>query len=357
MVICYIKYLWKGKIMIQANKINFQYFTLLLVVLLINSGMLISAGTPKSESEIPVFSGATRDMKVEKERTEQMSWEGDKSLRSAILKIYITSASPEEVFSFYQRAIGGKEGSYDGNPLEIAPGNTTPVYYELEYYDERDFDDAMYDTDYGISKHLGTWRKQTLTKNRKPYKAGQWIKAVNFSWGKKEVNNDETSFYLIISDISFDVVPGQYKPTTEIEVQVTTSKSEQTMRDERDEEMDRETEQMSRTLSSKPPTEKDLGAPIYPGAKFDAESSAGMSAGNDYAMYIYLTADSPAKVVSFYEQKLKIKAGSTGGDHYMIPLKGELPIPDEGISIEPNTMFGGSAKTVITIQKRVETEE
>jgi hypothetical protein len=37
----------------------------------------------------------------------------------------------------------------------------------------------------------------------------------------------------------------------------------------------------------------------------------------------------------------------------MIPLKGKLPLPEEGISIEPNTMFGGNAKTVISIQKMI----
>jgi hypothetical protein len=341
----------------QTNKIIGLYLILLLMVMFINSGMIFSAQTPKSESEIPLFSGATRDMKAEKEMKEQMGWENDQGLRSAILKLYLTSASPEDVFGYYLQEIGGKAGSYSDDPMGIIPGNMTPVYYELEYYDDQDFDDAMYDTDFGESKHLGKWRKETLTKNRKPHKAGQWIKAVRFEWWKKEANNDLTTFYLIISDNSFDVVPNQYKPNTEIEIQVTTAKSEQAMRDEMDEEMDRETEQMSRSLSGKPPTEKDLGAPIYPGAKFDAESTAGMSAGNDYTIYIYLTTDPPVKVVSFYEQKLKIKVASNVAGHYMIPLKGELPVPDEGISIEPNTMFGGSAKTVISIQKSVETEE
>jgi hypothetical protein len=28
-----------------------------------------------------------------------------------------------------------------------------------------------------------------------------------------------------------------------------------------------------------------------------------------------------------------------------------MPIPDEGIVIQNNTMFGGSAKTVVTIRK------
>lgn len=323
----------------------------LAMIFLLDSRHVFSAQIPKSESEIPTFTGATRDVQTEKERKDQMGWEYDQSLRSAILKLYITTAAPEEVFSFYLQALGGKAGSYDGDPMEIAPGHTTPVYYELECYDERDFDDAMYDSDFGESKHLGKWRKDTLTQNRKPYKAGQWIKSARFEWGKKEANSDWTMFYLIIFDSSFDVVPNQYKPTTEIEIQVNTSKSEEAMRDEMDEEMDSETEQMARSLASKPPTEKDLGAPIYPGAKFDAESSAGMSAGNDYAMYIFLTTDPPSKVAAFYEQQLKKKV--TGqDDRYMIPLKGNLPIPEEGISIEPNTMFGGSAKTVITIMKR-----
>jgi hypothetical protein len=329
------------------------FFVFLTMVFILNSRFVFSAQIPKSESGIPIFTGATRELQTEKERKEQMNWEYDQSLRSAILKLYITAATPEEVFAFYLQAIGGKAGSYDGNPMEIVPGNTTPVYYELEYYNEQDFDDAMYDFDYGESKHLGKWRKDTLTKNRKPYQSGLWIKHVLFEWWKKEANNDLTTFYLNISDNSFDVIPNQYKPTTEIEVQVTTNKSEEAMRDEMDEEMDRETEQMARSLSNKPPTEKDLGAPIYPGAKFDAENSAGMSAGNDYAMYLYLTTDPPAKVVSFYEQKLNIKAASYVAGHYMIPLKGKLPLPDEGISIESNTMFGGTAKTVITIQKMI----
>jgi hypothetical protein len=79
-----------------------------------------------------------------------------------------------------------------------------------------------------------------------------------------------------------------------------------------------------------------------------------MSSGNDYAMYLFLTTDPPSKVVAFYEQKLRIKAEEVVKGNYMIPLKGEMPVPEEGISIQPNTMFGGKAKTVITIQKKIE---
>jgi len=151
---------------------------------------------------------------------------------------------------------------------------------------------------------------------------------------------------------SFDLYEGnKYKTNTEIQIQVTTRKSEIAMQEEAEEKMDKQAEELSRSLKSKPPTEKDLGAPIYPGAQFNADASAGMSLDNDYKMYIYLTTDPPSKVVAFYEQNLKRKAEEPTKGHFLIPLKGKMPMPDEGISIEPNTMFGGSAKTVITIQK------
>ena len=100
------------------------------------------------------------------------------------------------------------------------------------------------------------------------------------------------------------------------------------------------------------PTESTLGAPIYPGSTYDAQNSQGMSGGG-YKYYIFISNDSPDKVTAFYEQKLKIKAGKYDKS-YMIPIKGSLPMPDEGISIQPNTLGGKSAnaKTMITFQKQ-----
>jgi hypothetical protein len=343
--------------MIKNRSITIISLLLLGICMIMSSCLVYAAGVPKAEKEIPLYTGAVRDMNRESEVKEMMGFGSDRSLRSAVLKVYNTAGSAEDVFGFYLQMIGGIEGSPDIDPMQMKPGAVSQVWYEVEYYDDEDFDDATYDSDYGESKHLGKWRKETLSKNRKPYKQGKWIKDVRFEWLKMEANNDLTSFYLNIFDNSFDREPNKYIPSTEIEVRVSTSKSEQAMREEEDEEMEEEIGDLSSSLKSKPPTESELGAPIYPGARFDAESSAGMSAGNDYAMYIYLTNDLPQKVAAFYEQKLKIKPVPSEGSRYMIPLKGKMPIPDEGIVIEPNTMFGGSAKTVITIQKMVKTEE
>ncbi len=313
---------------------------------------LYGGETPKSEKEIPIYSGATRDADRESELKNQMSWEMDQGLRNAILKVYKVSASAEDIFNFYLQKIGGKEGMMDIDPMGIKPGTVSQVSYEIEYYKDEEF------TDYNIEHdimHPGTWMKQKLMENRKPHKPGKWITEARFNWYKKESNNDLTTFYVIIHDESFgEQTEKKYKTSTEIQIQVTTSKSEQAMREENEEEMEKQTSELSKSLKGKPPTEKELGVPVYPGATFDAENSAGMSAGNDYAMYLFLTTDPPSKVVAFYEQQLKIKAVEAVKGYYMIPLKGEMPLPEEGISIEPNTMFGGKAKTVISIQKKIE---
>lgn len=325
---------------------------LCMVSIVLVSFPLYGGETPKSGKEIPVYSGAIRDADRESELRTQMSWDIDPGLSSAVMNVYKAGASAEDVFKFYLQKIGGKEGMMDIDPMGMQPGKVSQVWYEVEYYKDEEF------TDYNIEHdimHPGTWMKQKLTENRKPHKPGKWITEARFNWCKKESNNDLTNFYLIIHDESFDEqTEKKYKTSTEIQIQITTSKSEQAMREENEEEMEKQTSELSKSLKGKPPTEKELGVPVYPGATFDAENSAGMSAGNDYAMYLFLTTDPPSKVVSFYEQQLKKKANEAVKGHYMIPLKGELPLPEEGISIEPNTMFGGKAKTVITIQKKLE---
>jgi len=311
---------------------------------------LLASEVPKSEKEIPIYPGAKINTTKTSEQNSQTDWDMNKNLRSAVMKVYNSDASIEDIVNFYLQKIGGEEGTANLDPKGLKPGTVSKVWYEIEYYTDEDFKD--YTIEYDV-KHYGTWMKQKLAENRKPLKPGKWIKEAKFNWYKKESNNDGTTFYLIISDQSFDFADGKkYKTSTEIEVQVTTEKSEQAMQEESDEQMDRAVEAETKSLKSKPPTAKELGVPIYPGSTFNADASAGMSAGNDYAMYIYLTTDEPSKVVSFYEKQLSKKAAETVKGRYLIPLKGKMPIPEEGISIEPNIMFGGKAKTVITIQKK-----
>jgi hypothetical protein len=318
------------------------------------AGTLFAAQTPKSEKDIPIISGATRDAAAEAELREQSGEYEEPEPASAGAKVYRTGASPEEVFNFYLQKIGGKEGAlWDGDPAKLSKDGTSPVSYELYYYDEEDLTDWTYEG----QRHPGKWVKETLSKNRKPLKPGMWIKEAKFFWSARNPDGGMSDFYIGIGDISFgsighpyDYESKKYKTGTGIEVFVSTNKSEEAMQEESWERMEGETAERAKTLKGKPPTEKDLGVPLYPGASFDAENSAGMSLGDDFAMYLYLSNDQPSKVAAFYEQKLKIKPVQLDENVYMIPLKGKPPMPEEGIMIQPNTMFGGSAKTVITIQ-------
>jgi hypothetical protein len=335
---------WKENKMSAKRIIAAGSILLWVLCIFASSVSRLAAQVPKSEKEIPIFSGAVRDTDKESALKSEQGGEISPNVRSGVLKVYMTGASAEEVFKFYLQKIGAKEGAPDIDPRGLERGAVSQASYEISYYTDEHFED--------YEGHPGTWKKQSLVKNRKPYTSGKWISGGWINWYKKESNNDLTTFYINIDDESFDVFSKKYATATSIRISVATEKSEQAMREETDAQMDQKVEELAKSLKSKPPTAKELGAPLYPGAKFDADASAGMSAGNDYAMYLYLTTDPPSKVVAFYEQQLKIKAG-VQGDKYMIPLKGKLPIPEEGISIEPNTMFGGSAKTVITIQKMV----
>ena len=100
---------------------------------------------------------------------------------------------------------------------------------------------------------------------------------------------------------------------------------------------------------AKPPTQAQLGAPLYPGAFYDARSSAGMSMGGS-TTYLFMTADAPAKVADFYAKKINKQASELVKGSYMIVLKGKPPFPEKGITIQPNKpgMFDPKYKTVIT---------
>jgi len=304
-------------------------------VLFAVTGALFAAPTPKSEKEIPIIGGAMRDTAAEAELKEQAGEYQDPSLRSAVVKVYKTSASPEEVLNYYIQKIGGKEGApWDGDPAKLAKDGTSPVSYELYYYSEEDLTDWTYEG----QRHPGKWVKDTLTKNRKPLKPGMWIKEAKFFWSARNPDGGMTDFCLDILDIGFgsrvetlqDYQSKKYKTGTGIEVYVevyvSVSQSEEAMREESWEQTEEETAARTKTLKGKPPTEKDLGVPVYSGASFNAEASAGMSLGDDYAIYIYLSGDQPEKVAAFYEQKLNIKAEKLG-DRYMIPIKGNLQFP------------------------------
>ena len=312
---------------------------------------LLAAELPRSEKEIPVYPGAVRDLTAEKEILSDYSEydaELKNSWRSVTVKVYTAKSIIDEVCKFYINKLGAKPGTPLEDPASLKPGAVYPPWYELDFYGADIFEN-QYERDLLI--HDGKWVKSAFA-NRPQWKKGAWLCQAWFEWNVILNNGDIAQYTVSIEDDGYDSRKKVIFNTTRITIQILVTKSEAALDEEEDEAMDEAVAVKTRQLTKNPPTSQTLGIPIYPGSVFNPEISAGMSLDDDYQYYVYLSNDPPAKVVTFYEQRLGKKASSNEGG-YLIALKGKLPVPDEGLAIQPNMLFGGTAKTVITVQKQV----
>jgi len=107
-------------------------------------------------------------------------------------------------------------------------------------------------------------------------------------------------------------------------------------------------------LAAQAPSAAQLGVPVYPGASYDAQNSAGMSQPTE-KYYLFTTGDALAAVQRFYETATKHQAAAFGdGGAVIIVLEGAAPFPKHGVVIEPNRgMYPATVKTVITVRREV----
>lgn len=318
-------------------------------LLLLFSFSVLAAGPPRSEKEIPVYPGAVRDQAAEKELLSQNS-EYDPEIqtrRSYTVRVYTVKTVIDEVCKFYINKLGAKPGTPVEDPASIKPGAFYPPWYELDFYGPEIFED-QYERNTLI--HDGKWVKSAFAK-RPQWQKGAWLSQAWFEWNVTLSNGDLARYSVLLEDVGYDSRKKVDFMSTRIRIEILVTKSEAALEEEEDAAMDEAIAAKARQLAKNPPTAQTLGVPLYPGAVFNPEISAGMSLDDDYQYYVYLSNDPPAKVAAFYEQRLGKKASSNQGG-YLFALKGKLPVPDEGLAIQPNVLFGGPAKTVITVQKQ-----
>jgi len=101
------------------------------------------------------------------------------------------------------------------------------------------------------------------------------------------------------------------------------------------------------------PTEAQLGAPVYPGAIYQAQISGGMSQGESY-YWVFVTADPASKVAAFYKTKTGVAHTEMEGMYMFVFKKGANPyMPDHGLVIEPNKQLtAGPPRTAVTFNKK-----
>ena len=318
----------------------------------------IHAQTPKNEAQIPVYPGAARDRETESVNSEIL---GDRDIGetdpstgleplSRVIRVWTVAATPEDVFAFYAGKLGATTGdSFSSDPRSIRAGQSSkPVAIVFPYVPAEDFQDQY--GDHNIKMRDGKLMKAKI-ESRKKTADGQWIQSVDFNWIYRDTDDECTEFQLTVSDNGFENGEKSYSHKSMVELTITRSAIHQKDDFEgmEDEESDADVAERAAFLRKNPPNEKTIGVAVYPGAKFNADLSAQMSS-DEAEFYVYESADAGAAIVKFYEQKTGKKAQELDDETYLIALKGPSMMPSHGLVVQPNTMLGGSAKSVITIQ-------
>lgn len=315
---------------------------------------------PKSLKDTPIYPGAARDEAAMAEEREAYGDERNPNEISRERVIYSSTASVEEVFSWYRQKLGAKPENPNLSPPPLAAGAAIKPAYFTTPYQAEDFRDGE-DPVNGKKTYDGAWMKDQLKARRKPVE-GAYLSGCGFEWTHVDQQGRSYDFHISVEDHTFDAYMGlagdgvgfakkEYRQSSSIGVELVVYKAEEEIEEEEDAAGDELVEARKAQLKAAPPTAKELGVPLYPGAAFNLDASAGMSMDEDSRAYVYLSGDAPAKIVAFYEKATGKKAEPLDAGAYRVVLKGKGAFPEHFLSIEPNTMFGGAAKTVLCVFK------
>ena len=330
----------------KNQRIGFAFFPLLLFFL-----PVLVVGAPLSGEEIPVYPGAVRDQRAEEEiRKEYAEYGIYGSWSSDTIKVYTVNAIIDEVCRYYIEQLGAEPGLSDENPYSLSAGEVFAPRYELYFYDEGIFED-QYEFDTLISD--GQWVASAFTQ-RPQWEKGSWLNGVLFEWNAGLDDGQVAQYLVYLEDMGFDSLAQKDFRSTQIRIEVMVATSEEIMEEEADWAMEQVVAVRTERFRKNPPTEEFLGIPLYPGAVFDPELSAGMSLDEEYHIYVYFSKDSPDQIGDFYRNKLGKDPLPTDDLGYMFALKGSLPVPEEGLAIQPNRFMEGPFQTIISIQKKIE---
>ena len=89
-------------------------------------------------------------------------------------------------------------------------------------------------------------------------------------------------------------------------------------------------------LQQKPPSEREMGVALYPGAIVDTEETANGSMSPLMKVYYFYSADELDKVKTFYEQKAGHKGTQHGNATEIVIKQGANPkIAERSVTVQP----------------------
>ncbi|MGI5854803.1 MAG: hypothetical protein ACOX8I_10860 [Bacillota bacterium] len=325
-----------------------RYIWVTILLLLALSSALVAAAVPDSIEKIPLYKGAERDYDAEDEIMEHYAEYGSEYEQIYEVRVYKVKAIIDDVCKFYIDKLGAKPGTLPDDVYEILePGEVYAPWYEVEFYGDKIFEDQY---EYTTLIQDGKWIRSAFEK-RPQWEKGKWLSQVWFEWYIMLDSGDLATYSVYLIDEGYDWKNKIDYRSTQIRIDVTITTSEDDFDDEWGFAEDEDFAFASQYFAKNPPTEETLGIPFYPGWIYSPELSAGMSQ-DDYHYYVFFSSDPPDKVAAFYTQRLNMKPAIMN-EFYIFALKGELPVPEEGLVIQPNLALGDMPQTIITVQKKI----
>ncbi len=298
---------------------------------------------PTRLDQIPVFAGAAR----QPDREAELVSPGE---MGRTVRVYRVKSPIEDVLRFYQQRLRAQEvrteAERDRAYGDVPPGGATAVLLELEPVDlsPAAFSEAAAGGDRSAAQ-LAAATRAAYAKGRTPLRPNTWIASATFDWGVRPNADRHVLFSLSLEDVeAWEILESSYHHETEIVINV---------QDEGSVAAAEEPEERAPAAPMAAPSERDLGVPLYPGAKFDGRMSGQMSASDEEAnYYVYTSADTPQQVATFYQTRTGKKGLTTEGG-VLIAVRGEGLFPELGITVQPNAgTYPPNVKTMLTIRKR-----
>lgn len=312
-----------------------------LLVGILGFGPSLGAQAPAKVEQVPLYAGAARQAEREAELaspTDEAGVYGDRALRASTVRVYRVAAPVEAVARFYQQRLAAREiTDGDWEPVyreDIPAGRASPLLCELMVVDFGQSDDPAA-------------LEEAYASRRPPFRPGVWLAGAEFRWTFQDTGTRRTEFNLSLEDTeAFEIVTPEYRHETEI---VIFARTWETGEGVGAEPMD----EPAPAAPMPPPTEAQLEAPLYPGARFEGTISAEMSASDEEAWYyVFASADPYERVAAFYRERTG-RQGMENEGGLLIVLRGEGLFPDLGITVQPNVgTLAPPAKTMITVRKR-----
>jgi hypothetical protein len=318
-------------------------------MLLILSVPLLAAPLPLSLEEITLYPGATRDQEAEQEYLDYMYFSDDVIFHE--VRMYRIETIIDDVARFYLEYLQPELGWPEEDAEDLEPEEIMGPWYDLGFYGPQIFE-HQYEYDTLIQD--GKWIR-TAFEGRPQWEKGKWLSNMSFQWVTRDEDGNLITHSIGVEDAGYDWRKRIDYKSTVLLLETTVVQGDLMWDDDWDDDWDWDGDlswDMEDAIDLEIPTEKSLGIPFYPGMVFSMDLSQGMSM-EDYHYYVFFSHDSLKQVADFYEKQLGKKALATDGD-YLFALRGNLPIPTDGLAIQPNAFFTGFPQTMITIQKQID---